>query len=385
MRKNLGSSMLLVLELGCAEGAETLAGAPPEIGGAPPEIGGAPEATTSTTQFTTTGLGGRSQTTEQRQSFGGTQATLNTKSSGGERYRTDLLSLLGSGGQQATATGSQSSGGTQVAGSRSTKTISTGGATAATASAGKTALNGECCPDGDCLCHGPDPSNAAILNGPFKTADYAGTTGTIYYPTDAAPPLAGLALCGGFTNTGPEMAEWGPFYASWGLVTIITTTGPLDLPDLRASAMLASIQELETENTKSGGPLLGKMSDRYGISGYSMGGGGTTIAATSDPSLRTGIGLAPWGPVTGMTVPMLFLCGDADTVAGVSAPKTAANVPSMQVVISGYTHFDWFGPTEISGHYALSWQKVFLEGDTRWAPLLSEKLLGVANMQSTLH
>ena len=33
------------------------------------------------------------------------------------------------------------------------------------------------------------------------------------------------------------------------------------------------------ENTKNGSPLFGKLSGRYGTSGFSMGGGGTTYAA----------------------------------------------------------------------------------------------------------
>ncbi len=260
--------------------------------------------------------------------------------------------------------------------------IGVGGTDSPEAGTPTNALNGDCCPDKNCLCHGDVPTKATSAAGPFKTASYAGKTGTIYYPTDATPPLAGIALCGGFTNSGPEMAKWGPFYASWGMVTVITTTGPLDFPDIRATALLNSIKELKSENAKSGGPLFSKMSDRYGISGYSMGGGGTTIGSTTDPTLKTGIGLAPWGPVTGMKVATLFLCGDADSVAGVTVPTTASGTPSLQVVIDGYTHFNWFGPTDVSGHYALSWQKVYLEGDTRWKPFLAEKVTGVASMKA---
>ena len=69
-------------------------------------------------------------------------------------------------------------------------------------------------------------------------------------------------------------------------------------------------------------------------------------------------------------------------IAGQQVPRTAAGVPSMQVIISGYTHMNWFGPSDISGYYALSWQKTYLEGDTRWKPLLSEQIPGVASMQS---
>jgi hypothetical protein len=220
------------------------------------------------------------------------------------------------------------------------------------------------------------------LTGPFQQQSYDGTTGTIYYPVNAEPPFAGVAVCGGFLNTGLEMQAWGTFYASWGIVTVITWTGAADQPATRGMLLLGSIDELKNENKKSGSPLFGKMAGRYGISGYSMGGGGTTTGCVSDPTLRSGIGLAPWSPVSGMKVPTLFLCGDADTVAGVNDPRTAAGTPSMQVVFSLYTHFNWFLPDEQSGFYALAWQKLYLEGDTRWKPLLAKQLSGVASMKS---
>lgn len=223
--------------------------------------------------------------------------------------------------------------------------------------------------------------SAFSLMGPFQYESYEGVTGIIYYPVNAEPPFAGVAVCGGFTNTGLEMQGWGPFYASWGMVTIITWTGPADQPATRGRLLLGSIDELKEENESSGSPLFGKMAERYGISGYSMGGGGTTIGCRDDPTLKSGIGLAPWSPVSGMRVPTLFLCGDADLVAGVTTPRTATGTPSLQVVFSLYSHFAWFFPDELTGYYALAWQKTYLEGDTRWEPLLAERLSGVASMQ----
>jgi hypothetical protein len=54
--------------------------------------------------------------------------------------------------------------------------------------------------------------------------------------------------------------------------------------------------------------------------------------------------------------------------------------PKMMVAINGTTHFGWFGPKDagkgISGQYALAFQKVYLEGDTRWEDLLVSKVSG---------
>lgn len=226
-------------------------------------------------------------------------------------------------------------------------------------------------------------------NGPFKTATFTISTGTVYHPTDAEPPFAGVAVCGGFLNTGPEMADWGTFYASHGIVTVITTTGAADLPDQRATKLLAAIEELKGENTKSGSALMGKLAGRYGTSGYSMGGGGTTIASGENAALLTSVGLAPWGPnAAAVQVPTLLLCGGSDTVAPCDMTDGAyTQIPEatqkMKVSINGVTHFDWFGPTAAgggtSGKYALAFQKVFLEGDQRWKPhLLSAPTNGTA-------
>ncbi|MND03530.1 hypothetical protein D3C83_233910 [compost metagenome] len=46
----------------------------------------------------------------------------------------------------------------------------------------------------------------------------------------------------------------------------------------------------------------------------------------------------------------------------------------MMFTIPGVTHFNWFGPGDAgggaSGARALAFQKVYLEGDERWKPLL---------------
>jgi dienelactone hydrolase len=252
---------------------------------------------------------------------------------------------------------------------------------------------GTCCDDGDCLCHGPEPSGLTSSAGPFEVADYRISTGTVYYPTDAEPPFAGVALCGGFLNTGPEMAAWGPFYASHGIVTVIVDTLLNDSPSVRATKLLAAVDELDGENTAGGSPLQGKLAGRYGTSGYSMGGGGTVQASVQNPDLMTSVGLAAWTSGTNgssVQVPTLLLCGSSDTTApcrqsaGVYS-QIPSSTPKMQVTISGATHFSWFGPTDAgrgqSGEAALAFQKVFLEGDERWRPILTSVSSTDTNIQ----
>jgi hypothetical protein len=49
----------------------------------------------------------------------------------------------------------------------------------------------------------------------------------------------------------------------------------------------------------------------------------------------------------------------------------------MILNIPGESHFNWFSPTDAgmgeSGAYALAFQKVYLEGDTRWMAVLKSK------------
>jgi hypothetical protein len=292
-----------------------------------------------------------------------------------------------SSGVAGKAAGPSTTGGAGMVGTMATGTgggaAPMAGSAAGGSGAGAPMGKGDCCPDGNCLCHGTAPTSLAMAYkaGPYKTMSYSISTGTVYYPTDAEPPLAAIAICPGFLNTGPEMAPWGPYYASYGIVLVATNTGAADIPDIRAGLLLDSVKALKAENMKMGSPLFGKLSGRYGTSGYSMGGGGTTIAASQDATLKISIGLAPWGGTgAGVKVPTLLMCGDADTVAPCDMAQgdytgMAGDTPKMLLVLKGSTHFNWFGPADgeggKSGAAALAFAKVYLEGDVRWKPLLT--------------
>ena len=60
-----------------------------------------------------------------------------------------------------------------------------------------------------------------LRNGP----DYFGAT--VYYPTNATPPYASIAIVPGFTASPNSVEAWGPFYASHGIVTIIIGTNSI--------------------------------------------------------------------------------------------------------------------------------------------------------------
>ena len=309
----------------------------------------------------------------------GAGGTLGGGAAGQGASGTGMTGTAGIGAAGMAVAGSSASAGTGSAGMMGVAG-SAGMAAAGMGGAPPTGVGmGSCCNGGDCLCHGPDPTGLTSMKGPYRTAEMRASTGTLHYPMDADPPFAGVAICAGYFNTGPEMEPWGEFYASWGIVTMVTSTSGSDQPATRARKLLAAVAEMKEMATGSG-PISGKMSGRYGTSGYSMGGGGTTIAATDDATLKTSIGLAPYGGRgTGTKVPTLLLCGSSDGTAPCSMASGVyrsipGDTPKMMVTISGATHFAWFGPTEagggLSGKMALAFQKVFLEGDERWRPLL---------------
>ena len=283
-----------------------------------------------------------------------------------------MTSMAGSGGAAGMAmsmAGSGGAAGMAMAGA--------GGASGGSAMPGK----GMCCKDGNCLCHGPDPMGLTSSKGPYNTKSYTVGAGCIFYPTDAEPPFAAVAVSDGFLGAGGcssfQTGQWGPFYASHGIVAMIVNTGSSDQPNQRARALASGISAFKSENMKSGSPLMGKLAGRYGTSGFSMGGGGTTYAARDDKTLLSDVAIMPWGPVnSGVTVPTLVICGSSDGTAPCASHGTPAyngisnDVPKMRIQISSGHAGQPSSGGGMSGKVGLAFQKVFLEGDERWRPLL---------------
>jgi hypothetical protein len=256
-----------------------------------------------------------------------------------------------------------------------------GGSDSGPASGGDSGA-GTCCPDGNCLCHGPNPTALTSERGPYMTQSYTVTgAGCVFYPTNAEPPFAAVSVSDGFLGSGGcssfQTGQWGAFYASWGIVAMIVDTGSADQPEQRGQALLQGIAAFKAENMKASGPLNGKLAGRYGTSGFSMGGGGTTFAAREDETLLTDVAIMPWGPTnSGVTVPTLIICGSSDGTAPCSSHGTpayrgiAATVPKMRIQISSGHAGQPSSGMGRSGQVGLAFQKVFLEGDLRWRPLL---------------
>ncbi|MBK9419890.1 MAG: T9SS type A sorting domain-containing protein [Flavobacteriales bacterium] len=220
-----------------------------------------------------------------------------------------------------------------------------------------------------------------LRNGP----DYAGAT--LYYPTNATPPFASIAMVPGFISFQSSIQDWGPFLASHGIVTMTIGTNSLFAdPYDRRDALLDAIVTITEENTRSGSPLFGSLDlDKIAVGGWSMGGGGAQLAATADPTLKAVMALCPWLDTQTTAadldhpVPVLIFSAENDVIAPPAAHAdihydlTPETTSKLIFEIENADHEVANSPTGGQGYVGkigLSWLKQFLLDDACYCPLL---------------
>tara|TARA_B110000503_G_C7133977_1_gene408020 strand:+ start:606 stop:1703 length:1098 start_codon:yes stop_codon:yes gene_type:complete len=221
-----------------------------------------------------------------------------------------------------------------------------------------------------------------IRNG----SDYFGAT--IYYPENATPPFASIAIVPGFLSYPSSIEEWGPFYASHGIVTIIIGTNSIyDFPELRANALLDALETIKQENTRTSSPLEGALDlNKLAVSGWSMGGGGAQRAAVLDNSIAAVVALCPWlpDPEINHQSPVLIFSGENDTVAphsehaDIHYNTTPNTTDKLLFEVESGDHYVANTPNGgdgLVGQIALSWLKIHLEENNCYCPLLTDNLL----------
>ena len=223
---------------------------------------------------------------------------------------------------------------------------------------------------------------SGIRNGP----DYAGAT--IYYPTNATPPYASIAIVPGFTAAPSTVADWGPFYASHGIVTIIIgTNSPYDFPEARALGLLDALETIKQENARATSPLLGKLNlNKLAVSGWSMGGGGAQRAAVLDNTISAVVAMCPYltSPQLNHDVPVLIFSGQFDPTA---PPAQHANIhynvtpnttDKLLFEVKNGNHSVANSPTGGNGavgKLALSWLKLYLDKNDCYCSVLASTLV----------
>ncbi len=234
--------------------------------------------------------------------------------------------------------------------------------------------------------------------GPFEVATLTEADGlrngpkylgaTVYYPTNATPPFMSIAIVPGFSALPSSVAEWGPFYASHGIVTIIIGTNSLfDLPEIRAVALLDALETMRQENTRSTSPLENKLDvDKFAVSGWSMGGGGAQRAAVLDNTVKGVVALCPWltNPSLNHDSPVLIFSGQNDPTAppaqhaDIHYNVTPNTTDKLLFEFKNGNHSVANTPNGgngAAGKIAVSWLKLFVEKDDCYCPLLTESLL----------
>ncbi|MEV6160120.1 discoidin domain-containing protein [Nonomuraea sp. NPDC052129] len=234
----------------------------------------------------------------------------------------------------------------------------------------------------------PDPTIQSLeaTNGPLATATYTVPNpsgykaGTVTYPT-ASGSYPGIVLMPGYQGTQANLSWLGPRLASWGFVVINVDTNTLsDTPDQRGTEIRAAGTQLLNLGNATGNPLTGKLNGTLGVSGHSMGGGGTMVALRDDSRFTAGVPLAPYhqsGNFAAVNKPTFFLTCASDVAApGNTYAKpwynsmTQAEKLYIEVPGDHLCPMTGNGNKAKQGKWIVSFFSRWLRSDTRFTPFL---------------
>jgi hypothetical protein len=197
--------------------------------------------------------------------------------------------------------------------------------------------------------------------------------GTIYYPSSSGS-YGGIVASPGYTASSSSLSWYGNRLASHGFVTlVIDTNSRFDQPNSRGTQLLAAADWLAASSPSAVRSRLD--ATRMGVSGHSMGGGGSLAASNSRPSFRASVPLTPWHTTktwSSNTVPQLIVGAQNDSTASNSShsipfynglPNTT---PKMFVSLRGEGHFAPNSTNADISRVAVSWMKRWVDGDTAY-------------------
>lgn len=200
-----------------------------------------------------------------------------------------------------------------------------------------------------------NPGNLEICSYEDNLENSGYASARVSYPCDLslASAYPATTLTGGFTNTKEQMYWLSDHLTSHGYIVItMTPTFTLGLPPVWRDAQVAGFAELEDENNRSDSPIQGKVNlNKRNLMGFSMGGGGTLLAAAEISGYASAIPLAPWlgsynPDYENISAPTLILGSENDELAYYSENYYASLPNSLYrgiAMYSGASHFDWYG------------------------------------------
>ena len=210
--------------------------------------------------------------------------------------------------------------------------------------------------------------------------------------------MKSIVLAPGYQATQNSVKPWAEYLAKRGIVSMTIGTNLLnDLPDIRANALIDTTETIRQENERVSSPLYHKI-DRSNIAvgGWSMGGGGSQLAAKMDSRIKAVLSITPWLWPNTLSVsdldhntPVLIIGGEIDPVA---PPNQHANIhynytpistPKLLFEISDADHNIPLDPSTGNGdlgNVAYAWLQLFLYGNLCYCDLLEVDIL---NQNST--
>ncbi|MGK5442281.1 alpha/beta hydrolase family protein [Micromonospora sp. URMC 105] len=225
----------------------------------------------------------------------------------------------------------------------------------------------------------------------------------IYYPATAAgsgqPVAAGrfpaVAFGHGFFQSVSKYYSTLGHLASWGFIVLAPTSQGGLSPSHSAFAddLNAALTWAVAQDTTAGSRFAGHVrTDKLGLSGHSMGGGASLLAAARNPKVGAVANLAAAetnpsakAAAATLTIPVRLIAGERDTIAGVADHQrpiyTAKPAPKQLRIIKGGFHCGFMDSSSIfcdSGgitraaqlpinkRLLTEWFLLYLSGDTSY-------------------
>jgi dienelactone hydrolase len=312
-----------------------------------------------------------------------------------------------SGGSSGSSSGSGSSGGSG-SGSSGGGGSSSGSGSGSSSGGGSGSSSGGGT-SGRSKCGGPldaaAPTAASIVkDGPLTVTSYSSglptssayKSLTVYYPSNGAGPYVVVMISPGLTEVLLHLQGWARRFASYGYVAAFVEANDTgaDSEAMRADGLWAAIGSMKGENTRQGGPLVGKLADCIVTSGHSLGGGASISVANDHPGdVKGALGFNPYDGSTTFSkivAPTLIVTGQSDTTAAPAQhgrrqyDSMSSSLTKEYVEITGGNHQAALSPSTIPGQYAIAWIKLTVDGDTRYRPFLDKASSGLSDFASTL-
>lgn len=208
----------------------------------------------------------------------------------------------------------------------------------------------------------PGPYGAGFTNVTVPRPGGGSFSATLYYPATsngsgapfnpAGGSYPGIAFGHGFLQQVDKYQSTLEHLASWGYFVVApnTQTGLLPNHSDFATDLRQSLDYLTTQNATPASPYFHRVNtEAYGLSGHSMGGGASVLAAAADTRLKAVMTMAAANTnpsainaMPSVTAPIAFLAGEDDNIAPVAnhqQPMYAnGGPPKLIEILAGGSH-----------------------------------------------